>query len=131
MPSEERCEQAPYTLDARIRRGMDSGDELTFARAGEQRPGMIPGDVKIRLRVCAALSECCSGAVLVKARGLQGLGGCESRTRETCTSVVGPCISARRVSAVSSAACAFQPLLACSHAHAHTHARPVGTLTLR
>jgi len=51
VPSEERCEQAPYTLDARIRRGMDSGDELTFARAGEQRPGMIPGDVKIRLRV--------------------------------------------------------------------------------
>jgi len=51
VPSEERCQQGQYVLDAHIKKGMSDGDELTFARASEQRPGMIPGDVKLRLKV--------------------------------------------------------------------------------
>ncbi len=30
---------------------MRDGDVLTFARAGEQRPGRIPGDVGLKLQV--------------------------------------------------------------------------------
>jgi DnaJ-class molecular chaperone len=32
---------------------MADDDVITFARASEQRPGMIPGDVKMRLKVQA------------------------------------------------------------------------------
>ena len=49
--SEERCEQQHYTLDAKIPKGARDGDTITFARAGEQRPGMIPGDVLVKLKV--------------------------------------------------------------------------------
>lgn len=51
VPSSERCEQQHYVLDAEVKRGTSDGDTLTFARTGEQRPGMIPGDVKLRLKV--------------------------------------------------------------------------------
>ena len=49
--SEERCEQQHYVINAKVPKGARDGDVLTFARAGEQRPGMIPGDVQLRLRV--------------------------------------------------------------------------------
>ena len=51
VPSEERCEQQQYRLEAAIKRGASDGDVITFARAGEQRPGRIPGDVLLKLKV--------------------------------------------------------------------------------
>ena len=50
VPSDERCVQQQHELKLRIRRGMSDGDVLTFARASEQRPGMVPGDVKVSLK---------------------------------------------------------------------------------
>lgn len=51
VASEERCEQQQYELEVKVRKGLADGDELSFARASEQRPGMIPGDVKVKLKV--------------------------------------------------------------------------------
>jgi len=51
VPSDERCEQRQRQLEVRVLRGMADGDVLTFSRASEQRPGMIPGDVKLKLKV--------------------------------------------------------------------------------
>ena len=51
VKSEERCEQRRYVLDPFIPKGTRDGDTITFARAGEQRPGRIPGDVVVKLKV--------------------------------------------------------------------------------
>ena len=51
VPSDELCEQRQRQLEVRVLRGMVDGDVLTFSRASEQRPGMIPGDVKLKLKV--------------------------------------------------------------------------------
>ena len=51
VTSEERCEERATTIDAEIAPGMREGDELIFARMSEQRPGAIPGDVKLRLKL--------------------------------------------------------------------------------
>ena len=48
---QERCEQQQYVLEYDVRRGAADGDVISFARAGEQRPGRIPGDVSLRLKV--------------------------------------------------------------------------------
>jgi len=49
--SEERCRQQNYPLEFTVRRGIADGEKITFARAGEQRPGRIPGDVTLKLKV--------------------------------------------------------------------------------
>ena len=51
VASEERCEEAHLDLKAPIPRGVGSGHEITYSRASEQRPGMIPGDVKLKFKV--------------------------------------------------------------------------------
>merc|ERR1719473_1123451 len=38
-------------IDVHIEKGMRDGDVLTFPRMSEQRPGMIPGDVVIKLEM--------------------------------------------------------------------------------
>jgi len=49
--SDEKCEDRATTIDAEIVAGMKEGDELVFARMSEQRPGAIPGDVRLRLKL--------------------------------------------------------------------------------
>ena len=53
MRSEERCEQQNYKLDFDVRKGMKDGDVVPFARAGEQRPGRIPGDVNVKVKIAS------------------------------------------------------------------------------
>ena len=45
VPSTEKCKNEPKTLTATIEKGMPHGEQITFVRASEQKPGFIPGDV--------------------------------------------------------------------------------------
>jgi len=49
VPSEEQCKEEPTTLEAVVERGMARGATITFERASEQTPGMVPGDVVLQL----------------------------------------------------------------------------------
>ena len=49
VPSEEQCKEEPTTLEAVVERGMAQGATITFERASEQTPGMVPGDVVLQL----------------------------------------------------------------------------------
>lgn len=49
VPSEERCRDEATTLEAVVERGMADGATITFERASEQTPGMVPGDVVLKL----------------------------------------------------------------------------------
>ena len=49
-PSKERCREDEKMLHATIERGAAEGSEITFPRASEQAPGMIPGNVVVKLR---------------------------------------------------------------------------------
>ena len=51
MRSDEKCRDRATSIDAEIRPGMREGDELVFARMSEQRPGALPGDVRMRLKL--------------------------------------------------------------------------------
>ena len=50
VASLERCEERATVIEAEIAPGMREGDELVFPRMSEQRPGAIPGDVRLRLK---------------------------------------------------------------------------------
>lgn len=50
VPSKEKCKDEAKTLTATIEKGMKHGEEITFERESEMRPGMIPGDVVFVLR---------------------------------------------------------------------------------
>jgi DnaJ-class molecular chaperone len=50
VPSKEFCKDEAKTLAAVVEKGMKDGDEITFERESEQRPGMIPGDVIFKLK---------------------------------------------------------------------------------
>ena len=49
VPSEERCKEEATMLEAVVERGMADGASITFERASEQTPGMVPGDVVLRI----------------------------------------------------------------------------------
>ena len=49
-PSKERCKDDEKVLSAPIERGATDGAEITFPRASEQSPGVIPGDVVVKLK---------------------------------------------------------------------------------
>ncbi|KAJ1623134.1 hypothetical protein T492DRAFT_1057189 [Pavlovales sp. CCMP2436] len=51
VQSRDFCKSEAVELDALIERGMGDGSALTFERMSEQTPGVIPGDVKLLLRV--------------------------------------------------------------------------------
>ena len=51
VESRERCEDVGHRIFAEIHPGMKDGDEIVLPRMSEQRPGMMPGDVRLRLRV--------------------------------------------------------------------------------
>ncbi len=50
VPSEELCKDEARELSATIERGAGDQTRITFERASEQSPGMLPGDVVILLR---------------------------------------------------------------------------------
>ncbi|CAJ1411319.1 unnamed protein product [Effrenium voratum] len=50
VPSKEKCKQVDAPLDVHIEKGMSSGDSLTFPRMAEERPGMLPGSVILKLK---------------------------------------------------------------------------------
>ncbi len=51
MASKERCRDASTTLDAEVPAGAKDGQEIVFPRLSEQRPGTIPGDLKMKLKL--------------------------------------------------------------------------------
>merc|ERR1712048_681036 len=51
VPSKQKCKQVDATIDMTIEKGMHEGDTLTFPRMADERPGMVPGSVILKLRV--------------------------------------------------------------------------------
>lgn len=51
VSSKEFCKHEDSVIDVHIEKGMRDGDSITFPHMSEQRPGMIPGDVVIKLAV--------------------------------------------------------------------------------
>mmetsp|Transcript_30079 Transcript_30079/g.70118 ORF Transcript_30079/g.70118 Transcript_30079/m.70118 type:complete len:502 (+) Transcript_30079:61-1566(+) len=50
VPSKEKCKQENAELDVHIEKGMRDGEQVTFPRMAEQRPGMIPGAIIFTLK---------------------------------------------------------------------------------
>ncbi|CAE7466429.1 DNAJA2 [Symbiodinium pilosum] len=50
VPSKEKCKDIDAPLDVHIEKGMTSGDTVTFPRMAEERPGMLPGSVILKLK---------------------------------------------------------------------------------
>jgi len=50
VPSKEKCMDEKAQLDVNIEKGMRDGEQVTFPRMAEQRPGMIPGSVLFKLK---------------------------------------------------------------------------------
>eukprot|EP00439_Symbiodinium_sp_Y106_P066529 s994_g10.t2 len=50
VPSKEKCKDVDAPLDVHIEKGMASGDTVTFPRMAEERPGMLPGSVILKLK---------------------------------------------------------------------------------
>ena len=69
VPSKERCIQEEYDLEYTVKRGASDGDKISFARAGEQRPGRIPGDVTLVLKVAS------DGPIQIQRSGIGEDGG--------------------------------------------------------
>jgi len=51
VPSKEKCKQQQTPVVANIERGMQDGERLTFERMADQRPGMLPGSVILKLKM--------------------------------------------------------------------------------
>jgi DnaJ-class molecular chaperone len=51
VPSKEKCKQEDATVEATIEKGMLEGEQLSFPRMADQRPGMLPGAVNLKLKV--------------------------------------------------------------------------------
>jgi DnaJ-class molecular chaperone len=50
VPSKEKCKNEDSDIEVHIEKGMRDGEQLTFARMAEQRPGMLPGNVILTLK---------------------------------------------------------------------------------
>jgi len=50
VPSKEKCKDEDAKLDVHVEKGMSDGDSLTFPRMAEERPGMLPGSVILKLK---------------------------------------------------------------------------------
>lgn len=51
VPSKELCKKEPHKFTAHIEQGVPAGHKITFPAAGEQRPGLIPGDIMLALQI--------------------------------------------------------------------------------
>jgi len=51
VPSKEKCKTEDITLDVGIEKGMADGDVIDFPRMAEERPGMMPGAIHLKLKV--------------------------------------------------------------------------------
>jgi DnaJ-class molecular chaperone len=50
VPSKEKCKVTDATIDVNIEKGMSDGETLRFERMAEERPGMLPGSVNLKLK---------------------------------------------------------------------------------
>lgn len=50
VPSKEKCKQDDAGIEVNIEKGMSDGDKLTFERMADQRPGMLPGSLVLKLK---------------------------------------------------------------------------------
>lgn len=50
VPSKEKCKTADAVIDVNIEKGMRDAETLTFPRMAEERPGMLPGSVMLKLK---------------------------------------------------------------------------------
>eukprot|EP00924_Labyrinthula_sp_SR-Ha-C_P014272 augustus_masked-scaffold_20-processed-gene-0.9-mRNA-1 protein AED:0.07 eAED:0.07 QI:0/-1/0/1/-1/1/1/0/499 len=49
VPSKERCKMEDALLEVIVEKGMKPGEAIKFPRKGEQTPGILPGDVLVKL----------------------------------------------------------------------------------
>lgn len=50
VQSKEKCKNENTVIDVNIEKGMRDGEQVTFERMAEQRPGMLPGSVVFTLK---------------------------------------------------------------------------------
>lgn len=50
VPSKQKCKHTNAVIDVTIEAGMRDGESLTFPRMAEERPGMLPGSVILKLK---------------------------------------------------------------------------------
>lgn len=50
VPSKEKCKVVDSKIDVNVEKGMREGESLTFPRMAEERPGMLPGAVILKLK---------------------------------------------------------------------------------
>eukprot|EP00941_MAST-03F_sp_MAST-3F-sp1_P000558 g558.t1 len=51
VKSKELCKKSPHKFVADIQKGVAAGHKIEFPAAGEQRPGLIPGDILLSLQI--------------------------------------------------------------------------------
>merc|ERR1712187_939817 len=51
VPSKQKCKQTDANVEMTIEKGMFDGDTLTFPRMADERPGMLPGSVILKLKM--------------------------------------------------------------------------------
>jgi DnaJ-class molecular chaperone len=51
VKSKELCRKEPHKFTAHIEQGVPAGHVIKFPAAGEQRPGLIPGDISLTLQI--------------------------------------------------------------------------------
>lgn len=50
VPSKQKCKTIDATIDVGVEKGMRDGESLTYPRMAEERPGMLPGSVILKLK---------------------------------------------------------------------------------
>mmetsp|Transcript_143642 Transcript_143642/g.459593 ORF Transcript_143642/g.459593 Transcript_143642/m.459593 type:complete len:497 (-) Transcript_143642:401-1891(-) len=50
VQSKEKCKHEDTIIDVHIEKGMKDGEQVTFPRMAEQKPGMLPGNVVLTLK---------------------------------------------------------------------------------
>jgi DnaJ-class molecular chaperone len=49
VPSKEKCKKEDAQIEVNIEKGMKAGDKVDFPRMADQRPGMLPGNLILKL----------------------------------------------------------------------------------
>jgi DnaJ-class molecular chaperone len=50
VPSKQKCKNTDAVLEVNLEKGMRDGESLTFPRMAEERPGMLPGSVILKIK---------------------------------------------------------------------------------
>jgi len=50
VPSKQKCKNTDAVIEVNLEKGMRDGESLTFPRMAEERPGMLPGSVILKIK---------------------------------------------------------------------------------